>query len=64
MAGYYDLLAILKEAGDPTLTEVSTPVQSCPNDGTVLQEGPRGIRFCPFDGWRESDGGTGRDGLN
>jgi len=33
----------------------ANPLPSCPNDGEPLIEGPDGVRFCRFDGWRETE---------
>lgn len=31
------------------------PLPSCPNDGEPLIVGPDGVRFCRYDGFRESE---------
>ena len=38
------LLALDTDPGDESL--------ACPECGTPLGTGPRGERYCPFDGWR------------
>lgn len=49
--GWYGLMSILQSARD----EAKQPHREddeCPNDGTLLLQGPHGERFCPFDGHR------------
>ena len=50
--GFEQYLSILKAAREQERLEASQPPVACPNDGTVLQSGPNGELFCPFDGWR------------
>lgn len=50
--GWRDLQAIWVEARREAEIEASTPPVACPNDGEPLVEGPGGILFCRFDGWR------------
>jgi hypothetical protein len=47
------LIAIAQEARERQSEEV---IESCPNDGEPLKEGPNGELYCPFDGWRPSAG--------
>ncbi len=52
--GWGDLLGILhEEAATSRATAGETP-RVCPNDGTVLEVGPGGRLFCPWDGWSPS----------
>jgi hypothetical protein len=44
------LLSIYREAEAELNARLSVPPQACPNDGTRLESGPRGVLFCPFDG--------------
>lgn len=49
------LLSIQQEAAAEQEAEQAQPPQACPNDGEPLTEGPGGVLFCTFDGWRETD---------
>ena len=44
---------IVREAIDEQRAERDGRPVACPNDGEPLTEGPQGILFCKFDGWRE-----------
>lgn len=46
------LISIAREAADEARAERARPPESCPNDGTPLELGPDGVRFCKFDGWQ------------
>jgi hypothetical protein len=48
------LLAIKQEAEQEAELRASQPPQACPNDGEPLREGPDGVLFCRFDGWKWS----------
>lgn len=43
--------AIVEENVAEARRELTEPPVACPNDGTVLDTGPRGELHCPFDGW-------------
>lgn len=43
---------IYREARELKELELSEPPTACPNDGTPLEEGPRGQLHCRFDGYR------------
>jgi len=46
------LLDMIAEARDIDRQQATkTPVE-CPNDYTLLQQGPDGTLYCPWDGWR------------
>jgi len=46
------IYAIAREANEyKKFYESHTPL-ACPNDGEPLSQGPNGVRFCKFDGWR------------
>lgn len=49
---WYELLDIYAEAAQLAADERSRPPQACPNDGEPLEQGPDGLLFCRFDGWR------------
>ncbi len=53
--GYESLLGILRENyaeyQEALDRETSEPIE-CPNDGEPLSDGPDGVPFCRFDGWR------------
>lgn len=51
VGSWYTLLAISKEAQDPSFRRAGLVV-ACPNDGEPLSTGPRGELYCKFDGWR------------
>lgn len=46
------LVQIYHENDEVARANFSQPPVDCPNDGTVLQAGPDGVLFCPFDGWQ------------
>lgn len=46
------LIAIEQEARQILADEASSDPVACPNDGEPLVEGPDGVLFCRFDGWR------------
>lgn len=46
-----DLVAIHKENESNHFNWLSSPPESCPNDGTPLTRGPNGELFCDHDGW-------------
>ena len=51
----WDLYATLQQQAQEVEYYRSVPPVACPNDGTILLEGPPsepGILFCPFDGWQ------------
>jgi hypothetical protein len=52
---WWQLYDIYVEAGQLQQQWRENPIPSCPNDGEPLTQGPDGVRFCRFDGWRESD---------
>jgi hypothetical protein len=39
-----------------TIIRVDQPETACPNDGEPLRTGPRGVLYCPFDGYRPERG--------
>lgn len=39
---------ILRENQDPDFLGIEEERQTCPNDGTTLQESLSGVVFCPF----------------
>ena len=47
------LLEIQREARKRRLEEVSRPLVACPDDGTPLEDGPRGELRCRFCGWTD-----------
>jgi hypothetical protein len=49
-----DLLAVYEEAKEEARRQQDYDADpaACPNDGTILDVGPDGRKFCPFDGWR------------
>lgn len=53
--GWYDLLAIYKADREEREQRRQAGPLSCPNDGTVFQQGPDGTRYCPFDGYRPDE---------
>jgi hypothetical protein len=46
------LSQIARYAGQLKSDENLAAPVACPNDGEVLQMGPDGKLYCPFDGWR------------
>lgn len=46
------LNSIIKSIDEEQAQLRAQPPIDCPNDGTPLQNGPDGILYCPFDGWR------------
>jgi hypothetical protein len=44
---------IQREATALAEAERSQPPTDCPNDGTPLEKGPRGVLHCRFDGWTD-----------
>lgn len=48
---WYDLIAIGEQNKAFRREDASRPRRQCPNDGTLLEEGPGGQLHCPFDGW-------------
>lgn len=53
------LAAMHQENREVREREANTPPLACPNDGTLLDEGPGGTLHCVFDGWTW-DGVSGR----
>lgn len=51
-ASWYDLLAIRQEARELRQADQQLPVVACRRCGTPLLAGPKGERYCPFDGLR------------
>lgn len=51
-AGWDTLLNIMGRAGEGRELDRIRDTVICPNDGTMLQQGPDGLPFCSFDGWR------------
>lgn len=49
---YETLTAIGQEAA--AYARADTIPVACPNDGEPLQDGPGGVKYCPYDGWRAS----------
>ncbi len=58
-----DMLSIMAMAQEDHEEFVATPPVACPNDGTVLQEGPNGELHCMFDGWIWDGTGGARNGM-
>ena len=52
MSGWEKLLSIIEEGRAEFEAEHNSPPVACPNDGELLQTGPDGELYCPFDGWR------------
>jgi hypothetical protein len=52
---WWGLHSIYEEARQLQQAWRENPLPSCPNDGEPLTAGPDGVRFCQFDGWRETD---------
>jgi hypothetical protein len=52
--GWHDLQSILASARLQQRQLIGESGTECPNDGTALQTGPRGVLHCPFDGWTGS----------
>lgn len=50
--GWWQLADIAREHARWVEDEEARPPVACPNDGTPLEQGPGGILFCRFDGWR------------
>lgn len=50
--GWYQLLAIGREAAALAEEEINRAPTACPNDGEPLRSGPNGVLYCPYDGWR------------
>lgn len=48
---WQQLADIYREGSARRETEMLEPPVACPNDGTPLEEGPRGELHCPFDGY-------------
>jgi hypothetical protein len=46
------LQAWRREAAAEADAERQRPPTACPHDGEPLREGPDGLLFCPYDGWR------------
>lgn len=46
------LVGIIQEAREIDAEEQSTPPVVCPNDFTLLVDGPGGVLHCPWDGWQ------------
>jgi Domain of unknown function (DUF4082) len=59
--GWYGLLSILHEAKEQRREIEERPPMACPNDGEPLLQGPRGLLYCPFDGWRWPDDAVSRN---
>lgn len=54
--GWYQLLAISREAAAERRAQASARPIACPRCGEPLRPGPAGVEvFCPFDGWRPGD---------
>lgn len=53
------LLSIYEEAVQYARDERDHPPAACPTDGEPLQEGPRGVLFCKFDGYQWPRDGRG-----
>lgn len=51
MVSWDQLLSIYRQAQDDAEQRRTSDPIDCPNDGTVLQQGPGGELRCPFDGW-------------
>lgn len=45
------LSSIRAEQAEANRAEREDPPDYCPNDATLLQQGPRDELHCPFDGW-------------
>lgn len=52
---WWGLAAVYAEADQLAQQWRDNPLPSCPNDGEPLTIGPDGVRFCRYDGWRETD---------
>jgi len=50
---WFQLISIMVEARETRAQFDLLGPLSCPNDGEPLTMGPDGVRYCPFDGWRE-----------
>lgn len=50
--GWYGLLSIIREGRQMVEEDRRATPVACPNDGEPLLEGPDGVLFCRFDGWR------------
>lgn len=50
-SGWDGLLSIVAEAIEERRRELFEPPVACPNDGTLLEEGPHGSLHCRFDGY-------------
>jgi hypothetical protein len=51
VGSWWSLVQVVAEARELRAEDASTPVLSCPVDGTPLVDGPDGQLFCPSDGW-------------
>jgi hypothetical protein len=50
--GWHSLLNYVKEARTIAAEESGRAAIACPNDGEPLRQGPGGVLYCPYDGWR------------
>jgi hypothetical protein len=53
--GWYGLLSIIEEAKAMKREIEQRPPMACPNDGEPLLQGPHGVIYCRFDGYRWPD---------
>jgi hypothetical protein len=53
---WQQLIGIIEEARALEREEATKIPVECPNDFTPLKEGPNGVLFCPYDGWKYPDG--------
>lgn len=56
---YWDLIAILSNSAriaEQDEARLDATPTDCPKCGTVLKASRGGVRFCPWDGWKSTDG--------
>lgn len=58
--GWYELLSIYQDAGDPNFQGRDIEKYVCPVDGEPYTQGPNGDWRCKFDGHRPEDDGDRR----
>lgn len=51
---WWGLHNIYKQAAELQTQWRTNPLPACPNDGEPLTLGPDGVRFCRYDGWRDT----------
>lgn len=50
--GWHSLLGYVREAKAIAAEGSGRTPTACPNDGEPLRQGPGGVLYCPYDGWR------------